>query len=79
MKNFPVVRFNNENPLCNEIIHNVDSLLQLNKEKQSATLQTQIDQIQSRIDYHENKINLAVYQLYSLTDDEIRIIEDTIK
>jgi hypothetical protein len=79
MKNFPVVKFNKDNPLCNEIIHNVDSLLQLNKEKQSATLQSQIDQIQSRIDYYENKINLAVYQLYALTDDEIKIIEDSIK
>src|ERR1035437_3237186 len=68
-----------ENTLKNEIIHNVDSLLQLNREKQSATLQTQIDQIQSRIDYYENKINLAVYQLYGLTDDEIKIIEDSIK
>jgi hypothetical protein len=78
MKNFPVVKFNKDNPLCNEIIHNVDSLLQLNKEKQSATLQTQIDQIQSGIDYYENKINLTVYQLYGLTQDEIKIVEDSI-
>ena len=61
------------------IIRNVDALIQLNKDIQSATLQTQIDQIQSRIDYHENKINIAVYQLYSLTKDEIKIVEDSIK
>lgn len=71
---------NNEQiSIQNDLIHNVDSLLQLNKEKQSATLQTQIDQIQSRIDYYENKINLAVYQLYTLTADEINIVEDSIK
>ena len=67
-----------QNSIQNELIHNVDSLLQLNKEKQSATLQTQIDQIQSRIDYYEKKINLAFYQLYSLTEEEIKIIEDSI-
>jgi type I restriction-modification system DNA methylase subunit len=68
-----------ENTQKNEIIRNVEYLLQLNKEKQSATLQSQLDQIQSRIDYYENKINLAVYQLYALTEDEIKIIEDSIK
>jgi hypothetical protein len=68
-----------ENTLKNEIIRNVEYLLQLNKEKQSATLQSQIDQIQSRIDYYEDKINLAVYQLYGLTQEEIKIVEDSIK
>jgi predicted type IV restriction endonuclease len=28
---------------------------------------------------HEDKINLSVYQLYGLTKDEIKIIEDSIK
>jgi adenine-specific DNA-methyltransferase len=61
------------------IVKNVEALLQLNKEKQSATLQTKTEQIQTRIDYHEDKINQAVYQLYGLTDEEIKIIEDTVK
>jgi type I restriction-modification system DNA methylase subunit len=61
------------------IIHNVEALLQLNKEKQSAKLQTQIEQLQSRIEYHEDKINAAVYQLYGLTGEEIKIIEDAVK
>ena len=62
-----------------EIIRNVEALLQLNKEKQSATLQTQVEQLQTRIDYHEEKINNAVYQLYGLTEEEVKIVEDSIK
>ncbi len=61
-----------------EIIRHVESLLQLNKEKQSAKLESQIEQLQSRIDFHEDKINQAVYQLYGLTEDEIKIVEDSV-
>ncbi len=70
---------NSNNSHCGEILKNVEALLQLNKEKQSATLQTKTEQIQTRIDYHEDKINQAVYQLYGLTDEEIKIIEDAVK
>jgi hypothetical protein len=55
------------------------SLLQLNKEKQSTKLESQIEQLQSRIDFHEDKINQAVFQLYGLTKDEIKIIENSLK
>jgi hypothetical protein len=61
-----------------EIIRHVESLLQLNKEKQSAKLESQIEQIQSRIDFHEDKINQAVYQLYGLTEEEINIVVGTL-
>ena len=79
LKTFPVKVFEENNPLCIEIINRVEALLQLNKEKQSATLQTQLDQIQSRIDFHEDKINQVVYKLYSLTPDEITLVENSIK
>ncbi len=65
--------------LKQDIVHSVETLLQLNKEKQSATLQTKMEQLQTRIDYHEDKINEAVYQLYGLTAEEIKIIEDSVK
>lgn len=57
------------------IISLVDQLLQLNKDKQATTLQTNREQIQSKIDYCEDKINKIVYELYGLTDEEIKIIE----
>jgi protoheme ferro-lyase len=53
----------------------VDQLLQLNKDKQSASLQSKLDQIQSKIDYCEDKINKIVYELYGLTEEEIKIVE----
>ena len=70
---------NTEINLKSEIIRNVEALLKFNKEKQSSTLQSQIEQLQSRIEYHEQKINESVYKLYNLTDDEIKIIEESTK
>lgn len=60
-----------------ELIKLIDQLLQLNKEKAEAKLQTKISQLESKIDYYENRINEIVYQLYELTEDEIKIIEST--
>ncbi|MCL2313488.1 MAG: hypothetical protein FWC41_13610, partial [Firmicutes bacterium] len=59
-----------------ETISNLSSqLLQLNKELQTATLPNQIEQIKSRIEYCEDKINKIVYELYDLSLDEVKIIE----
>jgi len=59
-----------------EIVKLVDQLLQLNKEKNETTLSTKISQIEGKIDYCENRINQIVYQLYGLTEDEIKIVEE---
>lgn len=59
----------------NELNKLVNQLLQLNEEKAEAKLQTKISQIESKIDYCENRINEIIYQLYELTEDEIKIVE----
>jgi adenine-specific DNA-methyltransferase len=59
----------------NEIVKLVDQLLQLNQEKTEIKLATKLDQLQNKIDYCENRINQIVYQLYELTEEEIKIIE----
>ncbi len=64
-----------EKLLYDEIVKNVDLLLKLNQEKQETKLQTKIEQLQTRIDYVEEQINKAVYKLYDLTEDEIKIVE----
>ncbi|MBS1552978.1 MAG: N-6 DNA methylase [Bacteroidetes bacterium] len=67
-----------ENPdiiIFQEIVKHVDQLLKLNSEKQTVKLQSKIEQIQSRIDYCEDKIDRAVYELYGLTEDEIKVVE----
>jgi type I restriction-modification system DNA methylase subunit len=59
-----------------KIIELVDHLLQLNKEKSKAKLQTEISRIETKITYCEDKINSLVYELYGLTEEEIKIVED---
>jgi hypothetical protein len=61
----------------NEIVKLVDQLLKLNEEKAETKLQTKISQLESKIDYCESRINEIVYQLYGLSEEEIRIIENT--
>jgi hypothetical protein len=58
-----------------EIVKLVDQLLQLNEEKYKTTLPSKLSQLEGRIDYCEGRINEIVYELYGLTDDEIKIIE----
>jgi len=59
----------------NEIIKLVDQLLQLNKDKQNATLPNQIEMLENRIEFAESKINQIVYELYELNEEEIAIVE----
>lgn len=53
----------------------VDILLTLNEELKELKLQTKIEQIKQRIEHSEVKINQLVYELYDLTEVEIKIIE----
>lgn len=72
-----IIGLKNQEERHSEIIRLVEQLLQLNKEKVEVKLQTKISQIENKIDYFENRINEIVYQLYELTEDEIKIIEST--
>lgn len=58
-----------------EIVKLVNQLLMLNEEKATSKLSTKISQIESKIEYCSNRINQLVYQLYELTEDEIKIVE----
>ena len=75
MKNLQFARVENRD----DSFPQVESLLPLNKEKQHDKLESQAAQIQSRIDFHEEKINEAVYRLYGLTEEEIKIVEESVK
>ena len=71
---FPIPKIETKT-LQTEIIKYVDQLLQLNKDLQTETLPGKIDQLKSRIEYVEEKINQLVYELYELTSEEIKLIE----
>jgi hypothetical protein len=64
-----------EKSLHDEIVKLVDQLLKLNEEIREQKLETKRNLIQRKIDYCENQINEIVYQLYGLTEDEIKIVE----
>jgi hypothetical protein len=64
-----------EKNICQDMVKLVDELLKLNEEKQQAKLETKLNQIQGKIDYCETRINEIVYQLYGLTEEEIKIVE----
>ena len=74
---FPNINLKNktEQQLYDEIVKNVDLLLKLNEELPTIKLQTKIEEVQSRIERAEANINQAVYKLYDLTEEEIRIVE----
>ena len=61
--------------VSNEIIKHVDLLLKLNEDLKEEKLQTKIEQIKTRIEHSEEKINQLVYELYELTPEEIKIVE----
>ncbi len=60
----------------NQIVQLVDNLLNLNKELQKTKLETQRQQLQRAIEHAENKIDKLVYELYGLSEEEIKIVEE---
>ncbi|MEO7533960.1 MAG: TaqI-like C-terminal specificity domain-containing protein, partial [Ferruginibacter sp.] len=64
-----------EKSLHDEIVKLVDTMLQLQQQKQSTTLPDQLQQLQQRIAYTDDKINEKVYQLYGLSEEEVRLVE----
>ena len=57
------------------IVKLVDKLLHLNKDLHATTLSTQREQIQRAIDHAERKIDEIVYELYGLSEEEVKIVE----
>lgn len=64
-----------ETKIQKEIEIFVNQLLELNQQKAKTKLATHVSQLQNKIDYCENRINEIVYQLYELTEAEIKIVE----
>ena len=57
----------------------VKQILSLNSELRSCKLSDKIEQIKAHIQHDENKVNEIVYQIYGLTEEEIGIVEASIK
>ena len=53
----------------------VEFMLGLHKRKQAAASEHELDVPQRQIDATDREIDALVYELYGLTDEEIRIVE----
>jgi hypothetical protein len=60
-----------------KLVELVEMMLNLHGRVSSATTQTDVDQLQRQIRSVDSEIDRRVYELYSLTDEEIRIVEGT--
>lgn len=56
----------------------VGRLIELNSEIDSIKLEHKIEQLNQQIDFVENQIDILVYTLFGLTDEEIKLIEGKI-
>ena len=58
------------------LIHLADSMLSLHTRRTAEQLPQRREQLQREIDATDRQIDQLVYQLYGLTEEEIRIVED---
>ncbi len=72
----PIINFKNkkERTLHVAIVQLVATMLQLQKEKQQTNTPDKLNQLNTRIQYTDEKINKLVYELYGLSEEEIAII-----
>jgi adenine-specific DNA-methyltransferase len=79
-KDFPIVKpdlkIKEEKVLYDTIVKLSDSMLSLQKQKSGTQVPALLEQVENQITYTDKKINELVYQLYDLTKDEIKIIEE---
>jgi len=65
-----------EKKIHDDISKMVEALHELNKRKNDAKLNTEIEQLDRRIKSIEKDLNKAIYELYNITDEEIQILEN---
>jgi len=81
-KNFPVKVINpsdtGEVKCKEEIIAYADQLIALKKECRDTSLRSKKEQVEQRINFIESQANRCIFQLYQLTETEIKIIEEKV-
>jgi len=75
-----VIDFSNPNDriLHNRMVQLVETMLDLHKRLQQARLPEEKTQLQRQIEATDRQIDQLVYELYELTEDEIKIVESEI-
>ncbi len=79
LNNMPIaIVKESQKSLHDEIVKLVESMQQLNNDKQQSTTPDNLNQLNTRIQYTDDKINKLVYQLYGLTEEEIKIVQNSL-
>jgi len=82
IEQLPIYQINSSDPddksRHNKMIELVERMLDMNKRLQAAKNAHEKDSLQRQIDATDHQIDRLVYQLYDLTDDEIKIVEESI-
>jgi hypothetical protein len=82
LKDFPIRLIlhsdNRDETLYHRIVNSVTNILALSKNLAIARLPLEKDQLKRQIDATDREIDKLVYQLYELTEDEIKIIEESV-
>jgi hypothetical protein len=63
--------------LYNDLISNVDKMQDLKNQLADAKISQDTNIIQRQIDASDHLIDALVYELYGLTEEEIKIVEGT--
>ncbi len=64
-----------EKKMHDDLVALVDKMLELHKQLQKTSFESEKEPIQRQIAATDKKIDLLVYQLYGLTEEEIKIVE----
>ena len=76
LETFPLPDLQKVNKILHdEVVKLVETMLQLQQQKQTITLPEQVQQLEQRIAYTDDKINEKVYALYRLSAEEIGVVE----
>jgi type I restriction-modification system DNA methylase subunit len=83
LKKIPIRRIDFSNlkdvAIHDKMVKLVDQMLDLHKRLASSKVPDEKKRIQRQIDLTDRKIDQLVYELYGLTDDEIKIVEESTK
>jgi type I restriction-modification system DNA methylase subunit len=82
-KNFPIKQIDSKNKSetskRDQIIKHADLLLKLHEELPEISIHEKREHAKQQIEHSEEKINQLIYELYELNENDIKLIEDTIK
>lgn len=77
-KQFPIKSSNNKNHITyNKVISLTNTIISTLKKQNEKKTEHEIKVLQRQIDAAEKQIDKLVYELYGLTEDEIKIVESS--